>query len=1305
MIYSRKILVTCLACLLSIVSYAQWDSFIIRHEDGFPYMTARCVAQDNLGFIWIGMNDGLVRFDGERSRHYTLSTEWQQENIVTALYADDNGLLWVGTESGLFVYDNRTDSIGKFTKETSYGVPIACRVNVLSSDGKGNVLVGTNGQGLFIYGSHDGSLRQESRHASMVKALCYVGDSHIVIGSEEGTISEMMLDGTWLRTLYADSKASRSRNTDITAMYADSSSVWVGFGQKGFCHIDLTDGCTPEFLYPSGTAGSLTVKSILHVAGDNLLIGAQNGLFVFNVTTREFSLVHEAQDFHQPFLYNVNSLYLDRGQGIWMATQNSGLNYIWRPDNLFRGRLGMDADGQSTFVYTTSFCEDGRGDIWIGTMDAGLMKIPAGKSVPQKTHLDISNINCLLADGDDIWIGSATDGIYVYNTVTGNVKNYRHSRLDPASVSDNCINALFRASNGRIYVGTEWGLGYFNRKTEAFRLEPRASNRTHVSDIHEDSKGNIWIATHNEGIYRVGLDGKNWTSFGQRPNIPGTVINDIYEDFEGRVWVGTSSGLCYFDRDSSRFFMDGYFKDVLGARNILSIEQDYRGNLWISMPSSLCCMNPDKKDILATFDKSDGMQCYMFEGNCSLRTSSGKMLFGGSDGYNEFDPADFTSAVTAVAGYSGNALLLTGISVNNEPLGYGTSRKRCLQRPAYFTDGIRLDHSGNSISVDWSTLDYRRSGKISYDYILEGQDREWIKAGNATSAEFNNLNPGKYVFRVRAFDNMHNIGETSLSISIMPPFYMTGWAFAMYVLLIAAFVAGISMYLSRRRKQESYEAKIDFYTNITHEIRTPLTLIKVPLEKIMSSGDGNEQTRSYLNVIKRNTDNMLNLINQLLDYRKGESEHYRLHPEKTDIAMLLNDISGRFKVLAESDGKKLELETDNVTAVYEVDPEAMSKIVNNLLSNAVKYAKSLIKVTLVTEEDCYRISVFNDGSHIASEEKEKIFKMFYQIDRSKAGTGIGLPLAKMLAEKHGGTVGVSSGKGGTEFGIYIPVKRQPKEPVKEPAGVPLPNLPDPGSRQRQTILIVDDNEDLRQLIAELLKEKYDIVQAGNGKEGIDVLENHVIDLILSDIVMPKMDGNEFCEFVKSDIRYSNIPFVHISVKSNLEDKIKGLEYGADDYIGKPFSPELLRSKIKTLLDNRKRLMEFYRGLPVVHPKQVSSITKGNVEFIQKLNSEIAANLSNDKYNVEMMAKNLYMSQSSLYRKMMSLLDMSPNEYIKDFRLKKAAEMLSSGKYLVGDIYALVGFNSVSYFSTCFKKKFGISATQYIESVKKGDAIR
>lgn len=1290
-----------LACLLSAIAYAAGESFITLDYEEFSSSTATCIAQDDMGFIWAGSQDGLYRFDGKKTRHYVVG-QTPLENIISAIYTDDTGLIWIGTEAGIFIYDNKADQISKFTVETDYGVNISCRVNVLSADSRGNLLVGTNGQGLFIYDRLAGNLMQHSRHASMIKALCCTGGDRLIVGSEEGTVSEFMADGTFIRTLYEDSKASEARNTDISALYAEGLSIWVGFGQKGFCHIDKESSASPDFLYPSGMSGALTVKSILPISENELLIGAQNGLFVFNAITAEFSIVGKTRDF--PFFYNVNDLFKDRDGGIWVATQNNGLTYIYSPSNIFTGRLGTRENGLSTMVYTTSFCEDAKGNIWIGTLESGLMKVPMGQGIPRKTNIDIPNIKCLMADGDDIWIGSASDGIFVYNTVSGSMKNYHHNRFDQTSVSDNCINVLFKASNGRIYVGTEWGLGYFNRENGTFRLESRASNKTHVSDIFEDSGGNIWIATHNEGVYRVGLDGKNWKSFQNAQNIPGIFTNHIHEDFGGRVWIATSSGLCWFDSDSSSFHTEEYFSKFLKGKNILSIEQDYHGRLWLSLPFSLCCLDPESRAMMGTFDKSDGLQCHLFENNCSLRTSSGRMLFGGQDGYDEFNPMDFTF-ISGITGSGNGKVVITDIIVNNSPL--GSTRNRRVSKPAYMTDAIKLSHSANSIAIDFSVFDYRSPDKIHYMYMLDGRDKEWTDAGNSPSAVFNNLKPGRYVFRARAYgiNGLQKSGETSLSITILPPFYMTGWAFAIYTLVLAGMMSFVSAYLSKRRKQQSYAAMVDFYTNITHEIRTPLTLIKVPLEKILSSGDGNEQTRNYLGIIRKNTDNMLNLINQLLDYRKGEDENYRLHLESTNIVLLLSDIASRFSILAESEGKTLEFETDTDTAIYTFDREAMSKIVNNLLSNAVKYSNNLIKVTLVSEISCYRIKVFNDGAQIASDEKEKIFKMFYQVDNSKAGTGIGLPLARMLAEKHGGTVTVSSEKEGTVFEIYIPAQRQAAaEPATEKETFSLQETEDAADEEnRYTILIVDDNDDLRALVAELLKGQYNVVQAGGGKEGMDILEKYPVDLILCDVVMPDMDGNEFCEYVKSDIRYANIPFVHISVNAKIEDKIKGLEYGADDYIEKPFSPDFLMSKIKTLLDNRKRLMSFYRGLPVVHPKQVSSITRNNVEFIRKLNEEIMANLSNEKYDVEMLAKNLYLSQSSLYRKMKSLLGMSPNEYLKDFRLQKAAEMLSSGKYLVSDVYALTGFSSVSYFSICFKKKFGVSATGYIESIKKGDS--
>ena len=438
-------------------------------------------------------------------------------------------------------------------------------------------------------------------------------------------------------------------------------------------------------------------------------------------------------------------------------------------------------------------------------------------------------------------------------------------------------------------------------------------------------------------------------------------------------------------------------------------------------------------------------------------------------------------------------------------------------------------------------------------------------------------------------------------------------------------------------------------------------------------------------------------MNQLLDYRKSESGYYVLNLRPCLVGALANEICGRFKPIADSEGKALDITIPSEAYSYRVDHDALEKILNNILTNAVKYAVSSINLKLEEEPDYFSIIISNDGEKIASTEQDNVFKMFYQVKGSKNGTGIGLPLARMLAERHGGSITIDPESDMTTFVVKIPGERSlAQETGKESSG----STPTPISIEETSILVIDDNEDLRRMIAEMLKSSYNVIQAGNGKEGVNILEKEPVDLILSDIMMPEMDGYEFCEFLKTDPRYSNIPIILITAKASVEDKIKGLKYGADDYIEKPFSPDLLVTKVRSIISNRQKIKDFYRGLPIVHPSKISKITKSDSDFMNKMKEELEKHLSDVDYSLVNLTEDMFMSQSSFYRKVKTLTGVSPNDFVKEFKLQRAAEMLSDGKYLASEVYKEVGFNSLAYFSLCFKKKYGVSPTKYVGSLTK-----
>ena len=1247
-------------------------------EDGLSSRACNCAIQDESGFIWIGTSNGLDRFDGYHFQHHDIGEGIG--NNVYSICSDLGGRLWLGTGRGVYIYDIAEGSIRPFTLETEWGVSIYSKVNVIKLMDGDHLFIGTDGQGFFVHDLSDSSFRQFSLHASMVSAIAGCGDDHVLIGSEEGTISLHRGDGSFIRVVCSDSGTSEPRGAEITSMTVVDGVILAGMGNKGFCSLRLEGDHAPDHWKPAGVSGNFVVNCQTLFGEDELILGGRDGLYVFSTKDRLFRRVYGESGTDFTNGANVGSLFIDMDGGLWCTLVNSGLLYLPPESKAHRGLMPE--------WNVTAIAKDAKGGFWFGTLSGNLFKAGPSGLDPERIPVSFPDIRCLMVDLPEVWIGTSSDGLYIYNTAGGQVKNLRYDRYDQTTLSDNCINAIFKDSEGRIYVGTEWGLSYYNRNRGRFRFEPRSTNRSQVTGFFEDSKANVWILTDNDGAFRVSTKGKGWEHFftGRNPNLPSNEINCAQEDGKGRIWLGTGDGLCAFSYESRSFagmFQDGSFLD---GRDIFAIEKDDDNHLWVATDAEITCVDTEEDQIAGILYPSDGLCCKQFIQNVSSAINGKTLLFGGIQGIDRFSARNAIREMNQTPRVPG--LRVTEVSVSGE-----------LLKEA---EELVLKHNAADIVIRFSDLDFRHAGKKKYEYRMEGLNENWVASSEAAAA-FSKLPKGKHLFQVRIAGSPTEIADETparLEFKVLPPFYASIWAYLIYGLIIAALVQyGIHLY-KKKNEEANYREKYDFFTNLTHEIRTPLTLIKAPLEKIITSDEGTRQTKNYLQIIQKSTNDLINLVNQFLDYRKNEDGHYVISKRPCNLSVTTEDLVERFRPMAEAEQKHIEISLPDQPCSYEIDQDAYGKIIHNLLSNAVKYAESLIRVDLVAEEDGFQVLVGNDGAKIGASDRESIFKMFYQVNGSKAGTGIGLPLARMLARRHGGELSVRPDSELTTFVLSIPGQRETIELPDFAPNVPDNPLPqEDSSAPRATILEVDDNEDLRHMVVEILREQYDVLEAGNGKEAIDVLEENAVDLILCDVIMPEMDGYQLCEYVKTDMRYSNIPFVLITAKTELENKVKGFDYGADDFIEKPFSPVLLLTKLKAILDNRRRMMEFYRGLPIVHPTQVSRVTKSNAAFIIKMKEELEKHLSDESYNMVSMAESMYMSQSSLYRKVKSLTGVSPNEFVRDFRLQKAAEMLSSGEYLANEVYQKVGFNSVSYFSLCFKKKYGVSPVRYVESVK------
>lgn len=751
---------------------------------------------------------------------------------------------------------------------------------------------------------------------------------------------------------------------------------------------------------------------------------------------------------------------------------------------------------------------------------------------------------------------------------------------------------------------------------------------------------------------------------------------------------------------------------------VYQIVEDKDGLLWLTTNNGLVCFQPTT-GVMKVYTTSNGLLGDQFNYRSSFEAEDGTIYLGSIDGFIAFNPKNFSENKFLPS------IVITDFFLFGKEV-YAGEPGSPLEKSITFSDQLVLQSNQNSFSFRVAALDFQAPKTSRIMYKLEGFDTDWLTVGESPIVTYSNLRYGDYTFRVKVAnsDGVWSDDEVILEVHILPPFYLSIWAYCVYALLIIGCSLYTVMYFKRRsnnkhrrqmekfeqeKEREVYHAKIDFFTNVAHEIRTPLTLIKGPLENIILKKQVDAETREDLNVMKQNTERLLNLTNQLLDFRKTESQGFRLNFAKCNVTEVLKETHVRFTSLAKQKGLEFTLQVPEKDFYAHVNREAFTKIISNLLNNGVKYAESYVHISLeVSEADdnnSFRIRTENDGVIIPNEMKEEIFKPFVRFNEKEdgkvtTGTGIGLALSRSLAELHQGTLAMGEGEENNTFCLTLPIVQdmtitltpEPEVEIDRMNEVPVGETEKKDNRP--TVLVVEDNPDMLAFVMRQLSKEYAVLTATNGEEALRVLDGNYVNLVVSDVVMPVMDGFELCKTIKSDLNYSHIPVILLTAKTNIQSKIEGMELGADAYLEKPFSVEYLQACASSLIQNREKLRKAFAQSPFVAANTMA-LTKADEDFIKKLNEVIQVNYSNPEFSMDDMADSLNMSRSNFYRKIKGVLDLSPNEYLRLERLKKAAQLLKEGENRVNEICYMVGFNSPSYFAKCFQKQFGVLPKDFV----------
>lgn len=1292
-------------------------------KDGLSHNTTWCAIQDSYGFLWIGTSDGLNCYDGRGNKVYrnALNDQYSLGNNFVSSLLEVGENIWIGTNLGLYIYDRSTDRFFYFNKTTKYGVFVSSEIKKIVKAQSGLIWIATLGQGVFVYDPVKDVLTQNSIQVSFVWDICQGADTCMYVSSMQEGLFCFDEDGNFRKKISLLLN-SNINSQQINCLQSVGDEIWFGMGTNLL-------GCYQEKrqelkIYDASEQNFGALFCLMNYSENNLLIGTDNGLYLFDRNLKTFRRGDSPFGSWALSDPTVNAIMRDKEGSLWVMTNSGGVCYMSKQLKRFDYYSLVSSSGTlDSNKEIGPLCENRDGNLWVGTRN-GLWFFNSQTHSFSEYALKNSgmqyDIRSLLLDGDCLWIGTYGGGLHVLNLKTGVVKSYVYSRDIPNTICSNDILSLFKDRKGDIFVGTSWGLCRYNPQLDNFMVVIHVSSMASVTDIHEDMHNNLWVATSNKGVFRYDAGSESLKHFEHvREDLTTITSNSVltlFEDMKGSMWFGTNGGgLCSFSKDSGTFTDFDPNNTLLPSKVIFSVEQDNTGDFWISCNSGLCRINPTTKRNFHLFTVNDGLQS-QFTAQSSLRSSKGELYFGGINGFNVFKPKKLMDNSYLPPVY------VTDVSFPHLKDGQEIKQLLQLNGPIYKADEIRIPYENNSFSVRFVALSYEEPLSNCYTYILRGVDKEWSSSSSSNVASYTNLPPGKYEFLVRGSNNDHcwNEKATSLWIVITPPWWLTTTAYIIYILLFLSTVCYIgwrwNLYVKRKYKRrmedyqvakekEMYKSKIDFFINLVHEIRTPLSLIRLPLEKLREEKK-EEKEEKYFSLIDRNVNYLLGITNQLLDFQKMENGALQLNLRKCNIKGLINDVFNQFNGYADLKRITLHLSLPSEEIDVMIDAEKVSKILVNLIGNAMKYAKSQVEIRLTLSNDKIRIVVDDDGPGIPENQRDKIFQTFYQLPDdpvSYAGYGIGLAFAKSLAEAHHGDLLLeSTPKGGASFILSLPletvVMTNVLNELVEVRAVDTEEKDPPTSEfdnKKFTVLLVEDNIELLALTRDSLSSWFIIKCACNGVEALKILSDKSIDVIVSDVMMPEMNGLELCNYVKSTIDYSHIPIILLTAKTTLESKVEGLESGADAYIEKPFSIKQLHKQIENLLKLRQTFYKLMTSLSGTTDSLLtdSAFSQKDVEFVEKVNTILLELIADENYSIDSLADQMNMSRSNFYRKIKALSGMSPNDYLKNFRLNKAAELIVAGTRII-EVAEKLGFTSSSYFARCFREKFGVLPKDY-----------
>lgn len=1345
-----------LAALFLIPGVAEADDFKIAKispEGGYTYESISAIGEDEFGFIWFGTNSGVYRYNSIETVKFINSPEDKSSlpgNSVRSIYLDRKNVLWIATNNGVCSFDQENECFIRYKFHDASGNQRGVNITQIFQTADSTYWM------VDLYG-----LARIDFQTNLLTYLPIPNNTQrdrvrfAVNGSKDERIWMGGLKGG---IFYSDPPYrkmnffARERPDIVVTLLPDDDKIWVGYDWGG-ADLFRSTGLLAEH-YSDNVQGpnripSSRLRSIIKYKSE-IWLGTFKGLVRIKPDGNE---VIEKEKYSGLQSSSIFQFYQDSKKGIWIGTWSGGLSYINEWSNNFEHYKRESFSNSLSDNVVSDFDETTDGKIIIATEEGHLNYMDPVSHIMINTNIggpsrSVNHIKSLHTDlRGTLWVGTFASGIYFKPLGS---EGFR--RFDLIDDNKEQFYDITSDREGVWFASSSRGVFYYNYQDRQIRqYTPRSSDPESLSAISVrslllDSKGNLWLGTFN-GLNLKRKDSEKFERFfynqDKSNSISSNVIISLLEDSSHKIWIGTvGGGVNIYDPVTHTFSMLSK-KEGLPGNDVYGILEDAAGVIWMSTENGISAWSPRTRKF-RNFDQTDGLQANQFNPGATFKSKNGMLHFGGANGFTRFDPRRIKENPVVPKAY------IIGLEINNQKVGHATD-PGLIRQSLLTLDHLELKYNQNSLRFRFAADNFLLPQKNKFKYRLTGYSSDWIEIEKDNKAIFTKIPPGEYTFEVKAANNdgKWNDTPTRMHITVRSPFWSTIYAVIFYVILLFTMLYLVQRELrirnrlknsilheriERENEEKLHQLKLQFFTNISHEFRTPLTLILSPLSLLKKKIAGQGETAEHVHLIENNANRLLRLVNQILDIRKIEMGKMIFQPQSFDMVVLCREVFQCFS-LQENDRRiKFIFESDFSSLYVTIEPDKIDKLVFNLLSNAMKYtipdgdirlsiknngwhpAAILEPLHFVVGDEIdgkyVTIVVKNDGPGIASHDLPHIFDRFYQSAGQIAGTGIGLHLCSEYIRMHKGQIAVFTGDDmGATFNVRIPVTDHEMEKgvseaishtvvseEKEILSLPLASASVKQDKEIK-ILVVEDNREMQKFLVSILSDHYQVITVDNGPDGLRIVRESGIDLVLTDVMMPGMNGNEFCQILKTDLNTSHIPVIILTALSSVESQLEGFETGADDYIVKPFDDRVLLMRIKKLLDFRAILREKFTNAPSEWHEEMQQF-RPDKELLDTATVIIEQHIADPNFYVDVLSSELNLSRSSLHRKLKALTNQSATEFIKFVRINKSIRIIESGETNIDEICFKVGFNSHSYYSMCFKKQLGLTPSEYISRIKK-----